>query len=159
VDGYYRLLSCERTGKPEIGYRIEAAGPARPRLADPRVEDAVADGPLATVYYVVRHVEPNRALLLFTDTHPGYLVRARLQDNPRLGVFGEISDGYLLTEPEPGKTRVVRRMHLRCGALALQRVGYRPSCWSGAWSWTPARCAGRAPNTAAERARFHYLSA
>src|SRR5207249_2680279 len=44
-----------------------------------------------------------------------YLLPARLRDNPRLGVFGEISDSVLLTEPERGKTRVVRRMRLTCG--------------------------------------------
>jgi hypothetical protein len=44
-----------------------------------------------------------------------YLVPARLRDSPRLGIFGEVSDSSLLTEPEPGTTRVVRRMRLRCG--------------------------------------------
>jgi hypothetical protein len=112
-----------------------------PAWQNSRVEDVVADRPPATVYYVVRHAESNRVLVLFTDTHLGYLVPARLRDNPRLGVFGEISDGYLLTEPEPGKTRVVRRMRLRCGALALQRVRYCPSCWSGA---RPSRLWGEA---------------
>ena len=31
------------------------------------------------------------------------------------GIFGEVSNSCLLTEPEPGTTRVVRRMRLRCG--------------------------------------------
>ena len=34
--------------------------------------------------------------------------------DPRLGVSGELSDSFLLTEPEPGKTRLIRRMRLSC---------------------------------------------
>jgi len=37
-----------------------------------------------------------------------FLVPARLRDDARLGISGEISVGYLLTEPEPGTTRLVR---------------------------------------------------
>ena len=59
--------------------------------------------------------EPGKSWVLFTDTHLRYLLPARLRDNPRLGIFGEVSDSCLLTEPEPGTTRVVRRMRLRCG--------------------------------------------
>jgi hypothetical protein len=63
----------------------------------------------------VRHVEPNRAFVLFTDTHLRYLLPARLRDSPRLHVFGELSNSYLLIEPAPEKTRLVRRMRMRCG--------------------------------------------
>lgn len=47
--------------------------------------------------------------------HPRYLLSARLRDNPRLGIFGELNDSTVLTEPEPGTTRVIRRMRLGCG--------------------------------------------
>jgi hypothetical protein len=60
-------------------------------------------------------VEPEEAFVLFTDTHLRYLLPARLRDDPRLGIFGQISDSYLLTEPQPGQTRLIRRMRLRCG--------------------------------------------
>jgi hypothetical protein len=63
----------------------------------------------------VRQAEPGKSWVLFTDTHLRYLLPARLRDDPRLGVFGELSDSFLLAEPEPGKTRVIRRMRLRCG--------------------------------------------
>jgi hypothetical protein len=59
-------------------------------------------------------VEPEEAFVLFTDTHLRYLLPAPLRDGPRLGT-GQISDSYLLTEPQPGQTRVIRRMRLRCG--------------------------------------------
>ena len=40
---------------------------------------------------------------------------ARLRGNSRLGISGELSDSFLLTEPEPGTTRLIRRMRLSCG--------------------------------------------
>jgi hypothetical protein len=39
--------------------------------------------------------------------HMRYLFPARLRDDLRLGISGEISGSYLLTEPEPGQTRLV----------------------------------------------------
>jgi hypothetical protein len=63
-----------------------------------------------------------RAFVLFTDTHLRYLLPARLRDDPRLGVFGELSDSHLLTEPEPGRTRVVRRMRMTCGPRAFRAL-------------------------------------
>ena len=120
VDWYYRVLSRDGTGRPEVGYHIEAADRIVPAWQNPRVGDIVADGPPGTAYYVVRNVEPYRAFVLYTDTHLRYLLPTRLRDDPRLGIFGEISAGYLLTEPEPGKTRLIRRMRLRCGPWPFQ---------------------------------------
>jgi deazaflavin-dependent oxidoreductase (nitroreductase family) len=122
VGWYYRRLSRERTGKEAVGYRVEAADRIVPAWQNPRVGDVIADGPPGTAHYVVRHVEPNQAFVLFTDTHLRYLLPARLRDNPRLGVFGELSDSFLLTEPEPGRTRLVRRMRLRCGPLGFRAL-------------------------------------
>ena len=59
-------------------------------------------------------------MVLFTDTHLRYLLPARLRDNPRLGIFGELSDSFLLTEPEPGTTRLIRRMRLSCAPRAFR---------------------------------------
>jgi F420H(2)-dependent quinone reductase len=113
---YYRRLSREQPSKAPVGYHVEAADRIVPEWQHPRVGDIIADGPPGTAYYVVRHVEPNRAFVLFTDTHLRYLLPARLRDKPRLGIYGELSDSTLLTEPAPGTTRIVRRMRLRCGA-------------------------------------------
>jgi deazaflavin-dependent oxidoreductase (nitroreductase family) len=113
VDYYYHLLSREQSGKATVGYHVEASDRIVPAWQNPRVGDIIADGPPETAHYVVRHVEPNRAFVTFTDTHLPYLLPARLRDDPRPGVFGEVSDGMLLTEP--GKTRPVHRMRMTCG--------------------------------------------
>lgn len=122
VDWYYRRLSREQTGTAPVGYHVETSERIVPAWQNPGVGDTIADGPPGTAYYVVRHVEPNKALVLFTDTHLRYLLPARLRDNPRLGVFGELSDSLLLTEPEPGKTRLVRRMRMTCGPWAFRAL-------------------------------------
>jgi glyoxylase-like metal-dependent hydrolase (beta-lactamase superfamily II) len=114
VDWYYRRLSREQPGKATVGYHVGTSDRIVPAWQNPRVGDIIADGPPGTAYYVVRHVEPGKAFVLFTDTHLRYLLPARLRGNPRLGIFGELSDSFLLSEPEPGHTRVVRRMRLRC---------------------------------------------
>ena len=115
VDWYYRLLSREQPGEAPVGYHVEVTDRVIPAWQNPHVGDIVADGPPGTAYYVVRQVEPNKAFVLFTDTHLRHLVPARLRNWPQLGIFGEISASYLLTEPEREQTRVVRRMRLTCG--------------------------------------------
>ena len=115
VDWYYRLLSREQPGKAPVGYHVETSERIVAEWQNPRVGDIIADGPPGTACYVVRRVEPNKELVLFTDTHLRYLLPARLRDNPRLGAFGDLSDSYLLIEAESGKTRLVRRMRMTCG--------------------------------------------
>ncbi len=115
VDWYYRRLSGGRDGKAAVGYHVAADDRIVAAWQNPQVGDIIADGPPGTAYYVVRQAEPGRSFVLFTDTHLRYLLPARLRDNPRLGVSGEISDSFLLTEPEPGTTRLIRRMRLGCG--------------------------------------------
>jgi hypothetical protein len=115
VDWYYRLLSRHQPGKRAVGYHVGADDRIVAAWQHPHVGDIIADGPPGTACYVVRRAEPGETFVLFTDTHLRYLLPARLRNNPRLGIFGQISDSYLLTEPEPGATRLIRRMRLNCG--------------------------------------------
>ena len=115
VDWYYRRLSRGQPGKEAVGYHVGTDERIVAAWQNPRVGDIIADGPPGTAYYVVRQAEPGKSWVLFTDTHLRYLLPARLRDNPRLGIFGQLSDSTVLTEPEPGTTRVIRRMRLRCG--------------------------------------------
>jgi glyoxylase-like metal-dependent hydrolase (beta-lactamase superfamily II) len=115
VDWYYRRLSRQQPGKAAVGYHVGTDERIVPAWQHPRVGEIIADGPPGTAYYVVREAEPGKSWVLFTDTHLRYLLPARLRGNPRLGIFGELSDSTLLAEPEPGTTRVIRRMRLSCG--------------------------------------------
>ncbi len=120
VDWYYRRLSRQQPGKATVGYHVAAADRIVAAWQNPHVGDIIADGPPGTAYYVVRQAEPGRSLVLFTDTHLRYLLAARLRDDPRLGISGQISDSFLLTEPRPGTTRLIRRMRLRCAPRAFR---------------------------------------
>lgn len=114
VDWYYRRLSRGQPGQPAVGYHVAADDRIVAAWQNPQAGDIIADGPPGTACYVVRQAEPGRSLVLFTDTHLPYLLPARLRDDPRLGISGEISDSFLLTEPQPGTTRLIRRMRLSC---------------------------------------------
>ena len=114
VDWYYRCLSRGQPGHPAVGYHVAAEGELVAAWQNPQPGDIIADGPPGTACYVVRQAEPGKSLVLFTDTHLRYLLPARLRGNPRLGASGEISDSFLLTEPQPGTTRLIRRMRLSC---------------------------------------------
>ena len=120
VDWYYRHLSRKQPGKATIGYHIVADDQIVPAWQNPRVGDIIADGPPGPAYYDVRQAEPGKSWVLFTDTHLRYLLPARLRGNPRLGIFGELSDSFLLTEPQPATTRLIRRMRLSCKPWPFQ---------------------------------------
>ena len=114
VDWYYRRLSRGPHGRAAAGYQVAGDDRIVAAWQNPRVGDIIADGPPGTACYVVRQADPGRSLVLFTDTHLRYLVPTRLRDNPRLRISGELSDSFLLAEPEPGTTRLIRRMRLTC---------------------------------------------
>jgi glyoxylase-like metal-dependent hydrolase (beta-lactamase superfamily II) len=114
VGWYYRRLSREQPGKAAVGYHVAADDRIVAAWQNPRVGDIIADGPPGTAYYVIRQAEPGKSFVLFTDTHLRYLLPAGLRGDPRLGISGEISDSFLLTQPEPGTTRLIRRMRLSC---------------------------------------------
>jgi hypothetical protein len=139
VDWYYRRLSRGQPGKESVGYHVGTDERIVAAWQNPRVGDIIADGPPGTAYYVVRQAEPGKSWVLFTDTHLRYLLPARLRDNLRLGIFGELSDSTVLTEPEPGTTRVIRRMRLSCGPWPFRPTSSRSS-WSGARPSPPGTC-------------------
>jgi hypothetical protein len=120
VDWYYHRLSARQPGRASAGYHVAADDRIVADWQQPQVGGIICDGPPGTAYYVVRQAEPGRSWVLFTDTHLRYLVPARLRDDPRLGITGQLSDSYLLTEPAPGTTRLIRRMRLSCGPAAFR---------------------------------------
>lgn len=122
VDRYYRLLSRERAGRSGTGYRGGTDDRIVPEWQDPRVGDVVADGPPGTAHYVVRRVVPPSEWVLSTDTHLPYLLPRRLREHPRLGVFGEVTEGVRLTATAADRTRLVRRTRVRCGPWPFTAV-------------------------------------
>ena len=83
VDWYYRVLSREQTAKAPVGYQVVNEDEVVAAWQDPHVGDIIAGGPPGTAYYIMRHVEPNKALVTFTDTHLRYLLPARASRQPQ----------------------------------------------------------------------------
>jgi hypothetical protein len=117
VDFYYRVLAREQGGEP-VRYRPRNTERIVPAWQDLRVGDAILDGPPGTACYIVRQIEPNRSLVLFTDTHLPYMLPAGLRSR----VSGELSDTLLLVPLDSDRTRVIRRMRATCSPLAFRLV-------------------------------------
>jgi hypothetical protein len=108
VDLYYRVLSREQT-HARVRYQKRDTEIAS-EWQGLRVGDTILDGPPGTAYYVVRELDPNRRLVLFTDTHLPYALPARLRPQ----VAGELTAAYLLVPRTQRDTRVIRRMRMTC---------------------------------------------
>ena len=117
VDFYYRLLSRER-GTAPVGYRVEDAENIVPAWQELQSGDAILDGPPGTACYVVRQIEANRLLVLFTDTHLPCLLPRRWRSRVR----GELSAGYLLIPQPDGRTRLLRRVKVLCQPWPFRMV-------------------------------------
>lgn len=128
VDFYYRLLSREQ-GRTPVGYRGRDTERIVPEWQDLRVGDAILDGPPGTACHIVRQIEPNRSLVLFTDTHLPYLLPTRL----RTRVSGKLSAAFLLIQIESGRSRVVRRMRATCSPLAFRLIAMPVVLIWGEW--------------------------
>jgi hypothetical protein len=111
------VLSREQ-GREPVRYRPRNTDRIVPAWQDLRVGDAILDGPPGTAYYIVRQIEPNRSLVIFTDTHLPYMLPAGLRNR----VSGELSDTFLLVPFDSARTRVVRRMRVTCRPLAFRVV-------------------------------------
>jgi hypothetical protein len=127
VDLYYRLLSRE-AGSASVRYEKRDTSIV-PEWQQLRVDDVILDGPPGTAYYVVRQFDPQRSLVLFTDTHLPHILPAR----QRRHVAAALTAAYLLVPLANGTTRVVRRMRMTCRPLWF-RLLVVPLVWIwGEW--------------------------
>jgi hypothetical protein len=124
VDLYYHLLSYEQ-GRRRVRYQKRDRHIAS-EWQNLRVGDAIPDGPPGTAYYLVRQIEPNRSLVLSTDTHLPFLLPALF----RKRVAAELSVAYLLIPVTEGQTRLVRRMRMNCRPRWFQ-----PFVAAVVWVW------------------------
>lgn len=127
-----------------------------PHLQHLAVGDVIPDGPPGTAYFTVRELESERALSLYSTTHPILWLPRALRDNPQLGIHGELGWAFTLREPTPGTTRLILRSRLS-GDPALYRVlaqALMPPA-----DFLVARLMLRTIKRNAERAEFHGMSA
>jgi len=63
----------------------------------------------------VRVFQPKKALVLYSDTHPCYLAPRSIRENPRYGIYGEVSWAFVLEEKGEGNTRLILRTRANYG--------------------------------------------
>jgi hypothetical protein len=115
-DRYLRSLSRKEAEESGYGFR-EVPSDQRiiPEFQNLEVGDTVLDGPPGTAFFTVRLMEPEGALVLYSDSHLRFLVPRSIRENPRYGIFGEFSWAFVLEEKEAANTRLIVRTRANWG--------------------------------------------
>jgi hypothetical protein len=74
-----------------------------------KVGDVVLDGPPGTAFFTVVAIEPNKYLVLYSNTHLRFLFPKTLRENPGLGIGGEFTWGFYLQQMDESQTRLFLR--------------------------------------------------
>lgn len=74
-----------------------------------KVGDTVLDGPPGTAYFTVAAIEPNRFLVLHSNTHLRFLFPKSIRENPKIGIGGEFTWGFFLQKMGAAHTRLLLR--------------------------------------------------
>jgi len=116
VDEYLKSLSRKEAEESGMGHR-EAPSAERivPEFQDLKEGDSILDGPPGTAFFTVRLMEPNRALVLYSDSHLRFLVPRSIRENPRYGIYGEFSWAFVLEEKGEQNTRLILRTRANYG--------------------------------------------
>jgi hypothetical protein len=115
-DKYLRSLSRKEAEESGYGFR-EVPSDERiiPEFQDLEVGDTILDGPPGSAFFTVRHMEPNRALVLYSDTHLRLLVPRSIRENPRYGIYGEFSWAFVVEEKGERISRLIVRTRANWG--------------------------------------------
>lgn len=116
ADEYLKSLRREEAEESGVGDR-EAPSADRivPEYQDLKEGDTILDGPPGTAFFKVRLIEPNRALVLYTDSHLRFAVPRSIRENPKYGIFGEFSWAFVLKERGDRDTRLLLRTRANYG--------------------------------------------
>lgn len=71
--------------------------------------DRILDGPPGTAFFTVSDIEPNRRMVLYSDTHLRFLFPKSIRENSRIGVGGEFTWGFFLEPIDQTHTRLFLR--------------------------------------------------
>ena len=105
-DKYLRSLSRKEAEESGYGFReIPSDERIIPEFLDLKEGDTILDGPPGSAFFTVRLMQPNRALLLYSDSHLRFLAPRSIRENPRYGIYGEFTWAFVLEERGRG-TRV-----------------------------------------------------
>jgi hypothetical protein len=123
ADAYLKSLRRKEAEESGMGDReAPSAEKIIPEFQGLKVGDTILDGPPGTAFFTVHLVEPNRALVLYSDSHLRYLVPRSIRDNPRYGVYGEFSWAFVLEEEGERKTRLILRTRANYGPRLYRAI-------------------------------------
>lgn len=109
-DRMMRFLVREDAEKSGIGHR-DTPTDARvvPELQNLKAGDIILDGPPGTAFFTVAAIEPNRHLILHSNTHLRYLFPKSIRENPTIGVGGEFTWAFYLQRAGENQSRLILR--------------------------------------------------
>jgi proline iminopeptidase len=116
ADKYLRSLSRKEAEESGYGFR-EVPSDERiiPEFQDLEEGETILDGPPGSVFFTVRLMEENRALVLYSDTHLRFMVPRSIRENPDYGIYGEFSWAFVLEERGERSTRLILRTRASYG--------------------------------------------
>jgi hypothetical protein len=117
--GYLRLTTPANELIEHPGAR--SATEILPELQHLAVGDIVSDGPADSAYFVVKGVDPERSLVLYSDTHLKYVSPVFLRDS-RWASSGEFTWVFELTPLKGERTRLVLRLRGNLRPARLREV-------------------------------------
>jgi len=115
-DKYLKSLTNKEAEESGYGHReVPSVDRIIPEFQDLKVGDTILDGPPGTAFFTVRLMVPNRALVLYSDSHLRLMVPRSIRENPRYGIYGEFSWAFVLQEKEGRYTRLIVRTRANYG--------------------------------------------
>ena len=121
VDLFFRLTTPSDREQADRAW-MHSAEQILPEFQQPHaVGDVVPDGPPNTAYFVVRAVEPERFLILHSDTHIKLITPASLQGT-RWASYGEFTWNFILQPVGHNSTRFILRTRARFGPALFRRL-------------------------------------
>lgn len=109
-DRIMRFFVREEVEKSGYGHRdAPTASQIVSGFQDLKVGDVVLDGPPGTAFFTVAAIQPNKFLVLHSDTHLRFLFPKSVRENPRIGIGGEFTWGFFIQETGDTHTRLLLR--------------------------------------------------
>ena len=109
-DKLMRFFVREEAEKSGYGHRdAPTANQIVSEFQNLKVGDTVLDGPPGTAFFTVAAIEPNKFLVLHSDTHLRFLFPRSIRENPKIGIGGEFTWGFFLEEIDELHTRLLLR--------------------------------------------------
>jgi hypothetical protein len=100
---------------------LHSANEILPAFQHTAVGDTVPDGPGGCPFFMVKGVEPERAWVLYSDTHLTYLASTVLHETP-LASSGEFTWVFVLSPEGASGTRLTLRTRTRYGPPLMRRL-------------------------------------